>query len=814
VALLGLVWVGSGAAALSAQDTIPPAPPPAATEQVPATGALVDSIAVRGNHRLSDAAVRTLSGLQPGTRVSGVHIQAAIRRLMNSGNFDDVAVLAEGTPPAGLILVIDVAERPLIGAIDFRGLERISARTVRDTLKLTENQPLDPNQVARTEQMIRDLLAKQGVQLLSIDTTLTPMAKPEGAYRLTYEVREGQRLTIADVEFQGNQAFSDAALRDAMRTKPEGFFWFRSGRFDPEVFREDLRARLPDFYASHGYIDFAVLGDTMRVDPQTGKTQLVVRVEEGPQYRLGDFVVEGNTRFPSDQLTRIFTTQRRSVLGLPFGISGTREAGEVFDRGALRSASQRVEQMYKNEGYLYAQVEPVLERVPATDSTPATVNVTWAVSERSPFYIDQIRIEGNTFTHESVIRNRIFVLPGDIYSEDRLIQSYQSISQLGFFETPIPTPDINPNPETGEVEIVFHVKEKQTGTINFGTAIGGGYRGGGVSGFLGYSQPNLFGQAKQADLRAEYGYGRNSFQASYTDPALLGSRNSGSASLFHYSDRYSPFNDGRRIQTGGSLRFGMPVPALRWSTAFLGYSLARNRYEARDADCSDPTSSLFCLPSATASTVTLGLTRDTRDGQLFPTLGTRQALSVGQTGGLLGGDGNFEKVTGEFEWWVPVGRIGGSAPGSRPIRTTVGMRLRTGTIFGNAGPFPLERFYLGGTQFGEQVRGYEESEITPLGYIPRDNTGFPSLLRGGNAFLTVTGEYAIRLNDNLSFSIFGDAGNVWTNATQIDPTRLFRGAGLGVTIVTPFGPLGLDYAYGFDRINPGWQFHFKLGSGF
>jgi outer membrane protein insertion porin family len=809
--LLGAVVPSGVAGRASAQE---PAAPEARAA-APAAGVTVEAVSVRGNQRINEAAVAAMAGIVPGSRVTAVDIQNAIRRLMATGNFETVEVLSEGEMASAVRLIFEVTERPLIAEIDFRGLERVSPKTVRDTVGLKENQPLDPNQVARTERMIRELLAKAGVQVLSVDTSFTPVARPEGAYRLTFNVREGSRLSIADIEFRGNQAVSDAALRDAIATKPEGFLWFRTGKFDRETFQTDLRSRLPAFYGERGYIDFAVVSDTLIVDPQSGKARIVVDVAEGPQYRLGEFEIDGNTRFPSDQLERIFTTQRRTVLGLPFGMGGTREAGEVFDRAALTAATQRVQQMYRNEGYLYAQVEPIIQRVPADAAGEAPrVNVTWAISERSPFYINKVTIVGNTFTHESVIRDRLFVFPGDVYNEERLIQSYQGISGLGFFETPMPSPDIQPNPERGEVDIVFHVKEKQTGNINFGTAIGG-QRGGGLSGFLGYSQPNLFGQGKQADLRAEYGYGRSSFQASYTDPAIFGTRNSGSASLFHTDDRYRGFSftDGRYMRTGGSLRFGIPVPGVRYTRAFTSYSLSRYRYEAADAEDCD-IGNIFCQPSALASNLSLALTRDTKNHPLFPTAGTSQSFSATQTGGPLGGNGNFRKVTTGFDWWVPVGRLGGGQPGARPIVFALGLQAKTGAIFGDASRFPLERFFLGGTQRGEQLRGYDELSITPLGFFEQRDTRLPSGQRLGDAFLTLTGEYAIRFNDNLSLSLFADAGNIWSDVSQVDPTRLFRGAGLGLTIVTPFGPLGLDYAYGFDRDVPGWKFHFKLGQGF
>jgi outer membrane protein insertion porin family len=807
---LGTLWFAAIAASACVTS------PASAQVEPPATGITVDSIDVRGNERVADAVIRVTSTLRPGATVTGLDVQNAIRRLMATGDFSEVDVLSSGDPETGVTLIIEVEERPLIAAFTFEGLERASVSTVRDTVGLTENRPLDPNLVIKTERMVRDLLAKQGVQLVSFDTTLTPVAEPEGAYRLTFQVREGNRLSIADVQFVGNAAFGEDELEDVMRTKEEGFLWFRSGKFDRTAFSEDLRTNLPKFYGEHGYIDFAVVADTLIVDPTSGKARLVIEVSEGPQYRLGSFQIEGASRFPSEELERMFTEQRRSVLGLPFGGRQQREQGEVFDRAALDAATERVSQMYRNEGYLYAQVIPQVERVPATEpGASPTVDVTWSISESTPFYIDRVNIVGNTFTHESVIRERLVVFPGDVYNEDRLLQSYQSIGALGFFETPLPTPDINPDPEAGTVAITFHVKEKQTGSINFGTSIGGGGYGrpGGVSGFLGYNQPNLFGQAKQADLRAEYGWGRSSFTMSYTDPNVMGTRNSASISLFHTDDRWRglSFSDGRYMRTGGSLRYGFPLFGLRWTRAFAGYSLSRYSYEARNVN--DCEGNIFCQPNALASNLSLAVTRDTKNHPLFPTAGTRQNITLEQTGGPLGGDGNFQKVSTETEWWVPIGRIGGGAPGSRPMIFTFGLQARGGAVFGNATPFPFNRFFLGGTQWGNQLRGYDESEITPFGFFERGTPGITDAQRLGDAFMVVSAETALRLNDNLSLSVFADAGNIWSDPAAFNPSRMFRSIGLGASLVTPFGPLGIDYAYGFDKDDPGWKFHFKINTG-
>lgn len=787
--------------------------------QVPAAGApteppgvFVDTVVVRGAERIDAANIRVVSSLEGGRRITPPDVEAAIQRLMATGNFEWIDILSREDETGAVTLFIDVAERPFIVAFDIEGLKRISAGTVRDTVGLTGEQPLRPQLVRRTERMIRDLLGGAGVQLASFDTMMVAVPDRPGAYRFVFQVEEGNRLAISEIDFIGNEAFDDDALRDAINTKTEGFLWFKPGRFDRDVLQTDLLQTLPSFYGASGYIDFAVVSDTLIIDPVSGKARLEIELTEGPQYRLGEFTIEGARRFPVEQLEPMFTSRRRSVLGLPFGGRDEQETGQIFDRAALDAATQQVEQLYKNEGYLYAAVEPIIQRTEGENGQPM-VNVTWAISEQSPFYIDKIIIAGNTYTHESVIRDRIVVYPGDVYSEDRLLQSYRSIAALGFFETPLPNPGIVPHVETGTVTLTFEVQERQTGSINFGTSIGGGGygRAGGLSGFLGYSQPNLFGQAKQASVQAEYGYGRSSFTASFTDPALFGTRNSGSVSLYHTDDRYRgfSFSDGRYVRTGGSLRYGFPVGNFRWTRAFAGYSLSRYRYEARSVDECEP-GNIFCQPSALASTLSLSVTRDTKDHPMFPTQGTSQNLSLQQTGGLLGGDGNFQKATAEADWWVPVMSFGGGEAGSRGIVTTFGFQARVGTVFGDASRFPLERFFLGGTQFGQVLRGYEESTVTPLGYFDRNNTLVSSNDRLGDAFLVLTGEYALRLSDAISTSVFAEAGNIWSHSSGINPSRLFRSAGIGATVVTPFGPLGLDLAYGFDRDPAGWKFHFKI----
>jgi len=167
---------------------------------------------------------------------------------------------------------------------------------------------------------------------------------------------------------------------------------------------------------------------------------------------------------------------------------------------------------------------------------------------------------------------------------------------------------------------------------------------------------------------------------------------------------------------------------------------------------------------------------------------------------------------------VPLAQIGGKAAGSQPMKLVFGLTGRAGVVAGNTGPFFFsQEFALGGVQYGEQLRGYDEFSISPYGYITNTDNFSATRFSFGKAFFTTTAELGFRVNQSLYGNLFYDAGNVYATARQFDPTRLFRGAGIGVSTITPLGPLGLDYGYGFDRLDrqgrpdPKWILHFRLG---
>ena len=766
----------------------------------------VDSIAVNGNVRQSDITILTIADLAAGNAYTIFDLQQATKRLWASGQFLDVSITALGNVGQSVTLVLDVEEADLLRNVVIEGLENANAGNVRDTTDLRPGLPYSPAKLHAAKRFIREELASKGIPFARIDERTEPVSNREKEIVLFLDVTEGTRITVSDVAFTGNERFTEGELRSAMGVKSEGFWWWRQGSYDRSRFDEDLQVNLPSLYAGRGHLDFRVLRDSLVIDEQTGKTRIEIEVEEGEQYFLSDFTITGNSHFSTEQLERYFRSERGGLFSR-LGIGrGSEEAAEVFDLTSFEASVQQVITAYNNEGYLFSQVVPVVNPNPRVEGEPLTVDASVQIQEGPQAYIKRVNVEGNEYTHERVIRDKIFLFPGDVYSLDRVIQSYQNIGSLGYFEMPLPEPDIKI--DGGDVNVTFNVREQPTGSVNFGTSVGGGT---GLSGFIGYDQPNLFGQAKNGSIRWDFGRFANNIQVTYTDPALFESRVSGSIALFNARDRFITFSSGRRQRLGGTLRFGLPLPNARFTRLFIGYGLSRTKFTLRDGA---EDASLFGRQAGTQSTLSVGVTRTTLNHPIFPFAGSRQSVNFEFNGGPLGGDGDFTKWTAEGTWWVPIGTIGGGGAPGAGMQLTSGISLRTGGVTGNTDRFPFERFWMGGVQFGEQLRGYDETSITPLGFFPEGSRTVLDINRLGNAFLSMTAEARINVGQQFALSTFFDAGNIWRSPREIDPTKMFRGAGFGVQLVTPFGPIGLDYAFGFDKLVPGWQLHFRLGPGF
>jgi outer membrane protein insertion porin family len=762
----------------------------------------VDSIAVEGNSRLTTDQIASAAGIVLGTRVTYRDIQRAIRILYGTGQFDDVRV--ESRESEGkLVLVLVVVERPMLRSWTVEGPDRISPREARDRVTLIPGRPLDRAHLTRSTYAIDSMYRAEGYFAARVRSEVIPTE--DGGVRVVFNVREGSRVVVSQVIVQGNEAFPDADLIGSIASKPEGFWWFRSGQYDEIRVEEDVRERLPDWYGDRGYVDFQVTDDSLAADSTTGKATLILTVEEGQQYRTGTIEIAGNRRFSTEELASQFH------FVLPEQVNSGIPIGTVFKQGDWRSAQERVDNLYKNNGYIYSTVLAEESRRTGPDGGQV-LDLRLSIQEGPPAYINKVNIVGNDVTHERVIREAIVMIPGQLFNRDLLIRSYQNVSNLNFFEQPMPFPDID-QLANGDVDVTFRVTERRTGNINFGASVG---QGTGLGGFLGLEEPNLFGRGKRGRLQWQFGRNINDFQISYSDPAIMESRISGTVSLFNSRQRFVVGDLGRRQQEGGSLQLGLPWFGSRFSRVFASYGFQRIRFTEGSSELQER---FQCSPCS-RSTVGLSFMRDTRIGLPFPIGGSSISVSLEQNGGILGGTGDYQKVDLESKWFTPLGTMGGSAQIGSGVQFTLGITAKSGFIFGDPGGFFTELYSLGGVQFGVPLRGYSEFAITPKGYDPFSGSSQASADAFGKAYSAFTIEAGARLSQSIYVNTFFDAGNVYGSVKGWDPTRLFRGAGVGAALISPLGPIGVDLGYGFDKTDtqgrpaPGWQLHFRLGNFF
>ena len=788
-----------------------------AQENTPGACTTPDTVAVSGNVRVSGETIRTSAGLSPRTTLNFRDVQRAIKALFATGQFEDIQILCS-VPPAAprTTLTIAVRERPVLSSYTVTGPDRVSPKDVRDRLALATGRALDPAALALAVERADSLYESKGYYLARVNVDTIPDG--EGKVKIAFEVEEGRRLAISGLQVTGNTRVPTDDIASAMESKPEGFFWFRKGEFDDTKYAQDLSERIPQLYASRGFIDFRILSDSLIIDREAGKAVIDLTVSEGPRYRIGSFEVLGNKRFSTPEIEQFypFANETRTLTQRAVGLvrGGYENPPGTFDAGRWESGEQKLRDAYNDEGYIYARIRPIVERQPGGDSV-RVVNLRWEIEEATPAIVNRIDIEGNDFTYESCIREQVVLAPGQVFNRNYLLRSYQNISNLNFFEAPMPAPETRPVGDQGDVDIIFRVKEKRTGNVNFGASTG---QGTGIGGFIGLDQPNLLGRCKRAQLQYQFGRYINDFNATYTDPNIRQTRISGSLTAYHTASRYTIADLGRTTRTGAQVQVGFPVPNSLYSRILVSYGGEGVSYGGEGLLSTVDDRCENCFRS------TLGFTasHDTRLGLPFAAEGGSQTFNAQFNGGPLGGTAAFQRYTTELRSYAPIGGIGVASLGSAPMTFVLGLTARAGAVFGNPGPFFYSQsFAMGGTQFGEQLRGYEEFSITPGGFNQfAEGGGSAQRESFGNAFFTGTAEFGLRVSQSLYLSSFFEGGNVWNRPSQFDPTRLFRSFGFGAAIVSPLGPIGVDLGYGLDKLDingrpaPGWKFHFKLGQFF
>jgi outer membrane protein insertion porin family len=385
--------------------------------------------------------------------------------------------------------------------------------------------------------------------------------------------------------------------------------------------------------------------------------------------------------------------------------------------------------------------------------------------------------------------------PGDTFERSRLMRSMRDVFQLGFFDDVVP----NITPRTGEdlVDVELRVQERQTGQLGAGA----GYSAiNGLTGFFEMAETNLFGAGKRLSFRWEFSRRRNDVSFSYTQPWIFDTPTSATIDLFNSSGRTRTYSFYNVKRTGGELRIGRRLQFLDYTTLFWRYRAERVSYT--DFDPTIPESDIERLANnTTRSSTGITLRRNSTDSPFFPTRGTTAEYSIDLAGTALGGTESYVSNQVELAWYQSVGRS----------KWAFMLRSRFGWLRGleNRAVPNDELFRMGGV-FYNGIRGYDEFEIVPVG-----NAAYI----GGQAMSLFVAELRYPFSPRVHGALFFDAGDTWNSFSQADFSNLRKGAGFGIRVQMPMlGLLGLDYAYGFDRIDAfgrdrdSWNLHFRFGN--
>jgi outer membrane protein insertion porin family len=495
-------------------------------------------------------------------------------------------------------------------------------------------------------------------------------------------------------------------------------------------------------YQNNGYINVQVGEPVVEINREAGGIIITVPItREGDQFKVGKVTLTGDSVFKEEEL--------RQKVRL--------STGEIYSREAVRNDITQLTDAYADRGYAFADVTPTVSIDPGT----RVVNLAFTTRPGPKVYIGRIDIIGNERTRDQVIRREMRLDEGELYSAT----PRQRLTNLQYFEEV--KIDTKRRGEEELMDLAVEVTERSTGQFTAGIGFSSIES---VVFTASVSQSNLFGRGQSISLSARVGSLSQDFAIDFQEPYLFGQPINAGATVFRRSLDYDTFESRR---TGVGLTLGRILG--EYARVAVTYN-----YEIVEIDDLDPgASELLQQEEGTSytSSITPRIVWDSRDTQFDPAGGSVQAFEV--TGAGLGGTNRYYKVVGSSTWYFPL-----------PQGLTGFVRGRFGIGDGYAGKVlpAAERFFLGGAT---TIRGFEFRDIGP-----KDSRGNPL---GGTSFLQFNLEIGRSFGRLLRLVTFFDAGNVYNPGNQFDFGDLRRSAGVGFRLITPLGPIRLDYGFKLDR---------------
>ena len=725
-------------------------------------GERISRIDVRGNKTTDDELIKSSSMLQVGDEVTQGRLDNAIKKIYKLGLFSNVIIKGE-TTEAGKLIIIEVEENPFLKEVIFIGNDHVKEKDLKEAMGFQEGEILSSQKVFEWTKKVEDKYKEKGFLLVKVTSEIT---REEEQARLTFSIDEGRRVRIRSIYFTGNTLYPDKKLGSLMKNKSKR--WWRGGNFDEEEFYKDLE-KIKDFYNKNGYPRCEIAEYEIKYDDKQEWITIRIDVEEGKKFFLGAVEFEGNEVITSKKL-----------------LSAVRfKKGEIYNKDKLEDTMIEFYSLYTELGYIYAFI------IPEEEVVNDTINLKYMIQEGSPAHLRKIIILGNSKTWEKVIRRELKIFPGDLFQRSKLIDSQREVFNLGFFDDM--KLDSRRANEEGDIDLILKIVEKEVGQFNAGMGYSQVW---GITGNVSLNIPNLFGRGSTAYFSLEKGGKLANYSFGYTEPWFFDTPTTVGFDLFILTRKWDYFEDRKR---GGSLRLGRPVPRLKYTRIYSNYTLEKVTVSVKDEDISKVSNYILEQRGTEwRSGISFTLVRDSRDYIFNATTGSKNSITVEFSGGILGGNVDYQKYIFETRWYE-----------KSFFNFVLMMRSRVGLIQGltSKKTVPIyERFYLGGVgDWG--VRGYPDRSIGP-------KERYSNI--GGRSAFVFTAEYKYLITQGINWLVFFDAGNAWDSFEGTNLADLKKGVGTGIRIEVPMmGILGFDIAYGFDKKSyGGWNPHFQIGTSF
>jgi len=738
----------------------------------------VKSVDIKGNKTVSSLTLLAKVKTHAGEELSTVTLNEDLKRLYGLGYFTDVRIEQEETAEGVNVLFV-VSEKPVLSTIKIEGNKKVHTDQIKKEMQSVIGDFVDQKRVRDDVDAVRKLYEKRGFSEAKIDQVLdVDPATNQAVLRVV--VDEGEKVRIRDIKVEGNQNLKAGEILKVIKTKKMSWWgWFRSGFLKEDDLEEDVE-RIRALYDENGFSDVEV-STQIEAIPNSTDIILHILVKEGKKYLVGDIVITGNSVLKTDEIMK--------ALKMPMA--------KPFSRRGLRLDVSNIQDLYFEKGYLAAQIRSES----AYNETTDKVDLTYTVTENELTYVEKVRVQGNVKTKDIVIRRELRAYPGESFSGAKLKRSKERLYNLGFFEDVRFETEPGSSPNTRD--LVVSVKEAKTGEFSFG----GGYSSiDSVIGFVQIRQKNFdwqnpktfIGAGQDFMMRFEGGSVRTNAELSFTEPYVFGLPYSFGFDVYR-KDINSSGSAGYlfdQTKTGFDLRLGKEFN--EFDKGLLMYKLE----EVKISSIPDNSSQALRdeLGKNTTSSLALTLTHDTRDNIYNPGSGLLLSGTGEVAGGPLGGDKDFSKLYGAASTYF---RNFG--------QNVLELRARAGVAdsFDDTPRVPIyERFFIGGAN---TIRGYRERRLGPRD--PGNNDPV-----GGNAYWVGNIEETFPIYpDLIKGAVFFDIGSLSEKIGDFGSGTTFKGAGFGVRIKTPIGPVKLDLGYPLDDVageKKKARFYFSISQGF